>query len=371
MRRDLVGVDLDGRVQGRRRRARGGRDRGRASAATPRSRRAGPGIKIICRGKTARAGPAQRQARDLSGAKRFLHHHRRPLQRLARSDQSPRSRRSTHLWQKHFSKPRARANGSSNGHHATPCRPIPTRPRSRSCCAIRPRRRTGTRAAPSTPSTIARRPAGIWRSPAIWRARAAAATRDRRLAARLPGAPCAGQGQAGPRRLHLRDRRSGDRRPRTTKTKHSRQAMPAVRRHAGQQPRASRRYSLAEVHDVFRRWLGDEYDLDTLNAVLASRRGRTTARRSVMVAGRLGTRQRQDRDRTSAPGRWRTCHQHDRIRRRAAVSGTETQPRQRRDRWPAAQARRPRAIGDQGRDVDPVGQSRSSRLGAGGHTRNL
>jgi hypothetical protein len=44
---------------------------------------------------------------------------------------------------------------------------------------------------------------------------------------------------------------------------------------AGQNPQQerfqpSRRYTLAEVHTVFRHWLGDEYDIDTLGAVLAT-----------------------------------------------------------------------------------------------------
>jgi hypothetical protein len=37
-----------------------------------------------------------------------------------------------------------------------------------------------------------------------------------------------------------------------------------------EQPQPTRQYSLPEVHEVFRKWLGKEYDLDTLNAVLAT-----------------------------------------------------------------------------------------------------
>ena len=57
---------------------------------------------------------------------------------------------------------------------------------------------------------------------------------------------------------------------------------------------------LAEVHAIFRKWLGDDYDIDTHRRRARRRRRRAADRRPALAAGDLRTGQRQDRDRAGA-----------------------------------------------------------------------
>jgi hypothetical protein len=79
------------------------------------------------------------------------------------------------------------------------------------------------------------------------------------------------------------------------------------------------RCTLKEVHAVFRRWFGKAYDIDTIDAVLATAAASRLRGDPLWVAGDLWTRQRQDRDGAVVVWCRRDCDEHDRLRGGIAV----------------------------------------------------
>ena len=133
-----------------------------------------------------------------------------------------------------------------------------------------------------------------------------------------------------------------------------------------EKPEPPPRCSLADAHTVFKKWLGNEYDLDAARRRACGSRLRTAARRPAMAAHCRRTRRRQDRNGAGADRCRRARHQHDCQRRRPAVRNTAPRAQQEGHRRPAAQDRRPRRAGHQGRDHHPVADrnTRASVLAA-------
>jgi hypothetical protein len=107
---------------------------------------------------------------------------------------------------------------------------------------------------------------------------------------------------------------------------------------------------LDKLHAVFRKWLGDEYDLDVIDVIVA------VAGRSSMATNHIRPRRRKDRKCAIANRLRRARHQYDPERRRAAVRFLEKELYQERNRRVASQDRRTRDPRHQGRDLDPGGQ---------------
>ena len=128
--------------------------------------------------------------------------------------------------------------------------------------------------------------------------------------------------------------------------------------------RRSRRARSTEATRVFRRWLGDEYDLDALDATLA------TAAAEKLAATRSGCCS------SPAPGNAKTetvqalagagayIVVDDQLGRRAAFGHAGQAAGEERHRRAAPPDRRPRPTRHQGRDVDPVDEPRHARHGA-------
>src|SRR5215218_5865326 len=116
----------------------------------------------------------------------------------------------------------------------------------------------------------------------------------------------------------------------------------------------TRLVDIAEVHATFRRWLGEGYDPDALDIVLAA-----------------ATVERLDGDRAAADRRWCPCDLHDHIRRRAAVCDVETGDHQGRHWRTSSKHRRPWAAGDQGLHLHTFGEQGHAGSGARRTPRGL
>ena len=136
-------------------------------------------------------------------------------------------------------------------------------------------------------------------------------------------------------------------------------------------PSRSRPITLDEAHAVFRRWLGDDYDLDALDAVLAAAAVERLDGDPLWLLVVSGSGNAKTETVQALDGVGADRHQRDH-REGALLSATpEAGTRQGRDRRAAAQDRRPRRAGHQGRDVDPVDEPRHPRQGARRAARGL
>jgi hypothetical protein len=129
--------------------------------------------------------------------------------------------------------------------------------------------------------------------------------------------------------------------------------------------------TLAEVHEVFQKWFGKEYDLDTLDAVLAA----TAAEKLpgdppwLLIISGPGNAKTETVAAISRPRRARRFDYH--IRRCTALSIAAQKPRQDGYWRLAAPNRRPRHSRDQRLYVHHQRQSRNPHTSAGGAARDL
>ena len=129
--------------------------------------------------------------------------------------------------------------------------------------------------------------------------------------------------------------------------------------------------ALADAHAVFKKWLGDEYDLDAASAAIAaaaSERLPGDPLWLLIVAGPGGAKTETVQ---ALAGCRRACHQHHCERRRAAVRDTAPGAQQEGHRRTAAQDRRPRRACYQRRHQHPERRPQHARQRARRYSRNL
>ena len=125
------------------------------------------------------------------------------------------------------------------------------------------------------------------------------------------------------------------------------------------------------MHDVFRKWFGTEYDIDVIDAVMATAAAERLTGDPLWLLVVSGPGNTKTETVQSLSGAGALRHQHDRLRGRVAVGLVAQEPRQDRDRRPAAPDRRSRRPRDQGRHIDPVSRQQHPRRRAGGIARGL
>ena len=107
---------------------------------------------------------------------------------------------------------------------------------------------------------------------------------------------------------------------------------------------------LAAVHALFRRWLGEDYDLAMLDAGLAAAAAERLTGDPLWLLVISGSGNAKTETVQALGGSGRDGDQHDCVGGCAAVGNPVQQKEQVRDRWTAAQDRRPWRAGHQGRD---------------------
>ena len=129
--------------------------------------------------------------------------------------------------------------------------------------------------------------------------------------------------------------------------------------------------TLAEVHEVFRKWLGNSYDIDMINAVLAAAASERLPGDPLwlLIVGGPGGTKTETVQSLSGAG----AHVTSTISSRGGVAFglLAPRPRQEGNRRTVAQDRRPRRPRDQGRDVYLVGRPQCASVHPGRDPRSL